>query len=375
MNNHDYIIDCDIHPTFGKHDYARLAQRYLPKAWQAYAIEYGQNVVSHSIGSHFPRIHPNSARFDAWPPNGDVPGSDYDFMKLQHFDRWKTKYCIINPLTLLVHPRNYGFANAVAHALNEWVIETWLAKDDHLRSSISIAYEDPTASVREIERYSGDPRFVSICFVTRTFEPLGNSKYWPIYEICESKGLPFGIHFGGYSGWPLTGAGFPSYYIEDHCGMAQSMQAHVISMVMEGVFERFPKLQVVLLEGGMMWLPSLMWRLDRCWRAMRSEVPHLKEPPSFYIRRNVWLTTQPIEEPKKLSSWKTFVEQLNMPGRIMYASDYPHWDFDSPEKIEEIFTVVGRDFARDILGANAERLYRFEAGKPLRTGTEAVVQS
>ena len=71
------------------------------------------------------------------------------------------------------------------------------------------------------------------------------------------------------------------------------------SLVCEGVFERFPALQVVLIEGGFAWVPSLAWRLDQHWARMRDEVPHLKRPPVRIHPRALWFTTQPIEEPER----------------------------------------------------------------------------
>ena len=65
--------------------------------------------------------------------------------------------------------------------------------------------------------------------------------------------------FGSY-GNPITGTGWPSFYLEDHVGPAQAMQANVVSMVTEGVFERFPTLKFVSVENGFGWIPSLMWR-------------------------------------------------------------------------------------------------------------------
>ena len=64
---------------------------------------------------------------------------------------------------------------------------------------------------------------------------------------------------------PLTGSGWPSFYLEDHVGPAQAMQGNVISMVAEGVFEAFPELKLVSVENGFGWIPSLLWRLDSAW--------------------------------------------------------------------------------------------------------------
>ena len=77
------------------------------------------------------------------------------------------------------------------------------------------------------------------------------------------------------------------------------MQAVMASLVFEGVFERFPKLRICLIESGFTWVPALTWRMDRQWERMRKEVPHVKRPPSEYVREHFWFATQPIEEPER----------------------------------------------------------------------------
>ena len=101
------------------------------------------------------------------------------------------------------------------------------------------------------------------------------------------------------------------------------------SLVIEGVFERFPRLKVAIIEGGFAWLPPLTWRLDKLYERMRSEVPHLKRRPSEYIREHIWVTTQPMEEPQDRQH---VLEMMVVIGwtRLLFASDYRHWDFDDP---------------------------------------------
>ena len=72
----------------------------------------------------------------------------------------------------------------------------------------------------------------------------------------------------------------------------------VTSLVIEGVFERFPKLKVVLIEGGFAWLPALGWRLDKHWKRLQQRGAAPEAPPSEYIREHIWVTTQPMEEPE-----------------------------------------------------------------------------
>ena len=89
---------------------------------------------------------------------------------------------------------------------------------------------------------------------------------------------------------PARFAGQPPRY--NLSTFAPAIEAVVTSLVMEGVFERFPRLRIVLVESGFVWVPSLCWRLDRLWERMRDEVPHLTRRPSEYIRQNIWYTTQ-----------------------------------------------------------------------------------
>src|SRR5262249_18410145 len=115
--------------------------------------------------------------------------------------------------------------------------------------------------------------------------------YWPIYAAAERAGLPIAFHpaaIGG--GHASSGAGAPTYYLEEHNTFGTIMQAVLTSLIFEGVFERFPRLKVVAVEGGFTWAPSLAWRTDKHWSRLRVEVPHVTRPPSEYLRQNVWFT-------------------------------------------------------------------------------------
>jgi uncharacterized protein len=115
--------------------------------------------------------------------------------------------------------------------------------------------------------------------------------------------------------------------------MSQSFQSQVISFIYEGVFERFPNLKMVLIEGGFAWLPPLTWRLDAHWKRLRRDVPHIKRLPSETVRDHIWLTTQPVEEPHRPEQFLELLEQGNLYDRLMFATDYPHWDFDAPSDV------------------------------------------
>ena len=99
----------------------------------------------------------------------------------------------------------------------------------------------------------------------------------------------------------------------------------------EGVFEKFPTLKLILVEAGFAWLPALSWRLDKLWDRMRDEIPHVSRPPSQLIREHVWLTTQPMEEPEKLNQLYDTIEWIGWEN-LLFATDYPHWDYDDPNR-------------------------------------------
>jgi predicted TIM-barrel fold metal-dependent hydrolase len=299
---------------------------------------------------------PYGARYDAWTPSGHRPGSDLDFLREQLLDLWDIEYSILNCLTPVCEMPNLEYAAAFARAVNDWQIDEWLDPEPRLRASMIVACDDGKLASQEIDRLAGDSRFVQILLLTRTMEPLGRRKYWQMYETAVRHDLPIGIHFTGVGVGPITAVGKPSHYIEDHAGMTQAFQTQVTSLVCEGVFEHFPTLKVILIEGGFAWLPPLMWRLDRAWKKLRDEVPYLKRLPSEYIREHFWMTTQPIEEPPKPEYFQQLLEHINADEKLMFATDYPHWDFDCPD--HTLPTNLPPGLKRKIMAENARAFYQ-----------------
>jgi hypothetical protein len=350
----DPVADCDIHPTPGSY---KALSPYLSKQWQEHLASYGAK-VRHGFqrGAAYPKAQPVAMRRDAWPAGGGLPGSDLNLMREQHLDANNVELGILNPITFSGQGLlNQDLSAALATASNEWQMETFTRKDSRLRGSIVVPYENAEASVAEIDRHAGNSQFVQVILLSRAAEPLGQRRYWPIYEAAVRADLAVGVHAFGYSGNPVTGAGWPSFYLEEMFGHSPSCQALLVSMIMEGVFERFPTLRLVLIEAGCAWLPSLMWRMDKHWKRLKSETPHLKMLPSEYISRNVWITTQPIEEPEPRSLLVDAIEWMGW-DRLLFASDYPHWDFDDPALA---FPVdIPKERRRQFLLENAKSIYR-----------------
>ena len=145
-------------------------------------------------------------------------------------------------------------------------------------------------------------------------------------------GFPVGVHAFGFGGNPITASGWPSFYIEEMVGHSQCQQTALASIVLEGVFERYPKLKMVMIEAGFGWAPSLSWRLDKSFERLHSEVPHLKRKPSEYIRDHIYWTTQPMEDPERRDHLFDVIDWIGW-DKLLFATDYPHWDFDEPSRV------------------------------------------
>jgi uncharacterized protein len=343
------LVDADIHPAPLPRD---LTPRLDARSRERYE-RYGVRVANPP--QLYPRVRNTGYRVDAWPEGG-FPGSDLGLIQQQLLDEHGVDYGVLIPL----HGHSFGaeapeFAAALCHAVNEWVREEMLDPEPRLRSTINIALETPELAVKEIERYAGDPRFVQVLLPTGPEYPLGNRKYWPVYAAAAEAGLPLMVHTGGLE--QHRGAGWPSYYLEAHVFYANQMIAMATSLVAEGVFQAFPDLQVVLVEAGISWAGPLMWSMDAAWSAHRDDVAHLDRKPSEVFREHFWFTTQPIEEPDDPQQLVHALEFTGMTDRIMFASDYPHWDFDSPAMT--LPRSVPKELRAKIMAGNACRLYGF----------------
>jgi len=141
--------------------------------------------------------------------------------------------------------------------------------------------------------------------------------------------------------------------VERYVTLGQGAETNLNSLVMNGTFERFPKLRVLYVEYGFVWPIALMLRMDRLWRSLRHEVPWVKKSPIDYVTDHVWFTTQPIEEPRDPRDLEHLIRMLGI-HNLCFSTDYPHWDNDMPMQSLRTLQAADRDRimrhnARDVL--------------------------
>ena len=206
--------------------------------------EYGKfNCGIYADRGTYPRFSPNTSRRDAWPPGGGLPGSDVPFMREQLLDAYNIAYGVLEPLLGGNTSRNLDEAAALCSAMNDWQAHDFVDLEPRLRASILVPQDDPEASVKEIEKRAGDWRFAQIQLGSKTSEPLGRRRYWPIFAAAQANNLSIGLHIGGTQNSAPSASGWPQFYIEDHHMLVHSMQNQAASLILEGVFEAFPEFE------------------------------------------------------------------------------------------------------------------------------------
>ena len=345
------VVDVDVHEMLTS--ITDLAP-YLDEPWRS-RVEVNDGYKG-PPGNPYSFPQPTGVAIqDAVTDDGSPAGSKLEMVQEQVLDRYGIEPAI---LISLFHPTDHQiqpeFATALASAYNDWVIENWLERDQRLRSSITVAAQEPEDAAREIDRLGSDPRFVQVILPAVAHHVFGRPFYRPIFEAAQRNDLVVAFH---QSGGTRTAVGLPPYYIEWHTAISQAWQSQLIGLIAGGVFDEFEELKVAMIESSWTWVPHLMWRFDYNYRSLRREVPWVRRLPSEYIRERVKFSTQPMEYPEDPGDLYRMFEMIGSDDFLMFATDYPHWDFDSPE--QALPHTFPRDLRKKILSSNARDFYGF----------------
>ncbi|WP_433960682.1 amidohydrolase family protein [Bradyrhizobium guangdongense] len=300
---------------------------YLDDYWREMIAVRALDRLNLSLTS-YPQNAPLSCRPD-WKPKGATkPGSSLTAMQQHVLDRFQVKLGILNCLYGGQVMHSEDMAAALCRATNEWIRDTWLDRDSRLRASIVVPAHNTELAVAEIERAAADRRFVQVLLLVSGEVTLGRRQLWPIYAAAERHDLAIGVHAGSAYRYAPTSVGWPSYFVEDYVAQSGAFENQLQSLISEGVFAKFPRLRVVMIESGLTWLSGFIWRADKTWKGVRAEVPWVTRAPSDILRDHVRFTVQPIDDPNEAEGLLRLIDHLKSDELFLFSTDYPHWQFD-----------------------------------------------
>lgn len=315
------IIDTDVHESFSS---LQDLVPYLPDPYKGWIAQGAWRGIPQPFCYTSPG---NGNRADVVTDDGSPVASDYDLMRKQVLDEYDLTYAV---LTGYFYPTmlklQYGLGTALAAAYNDYCAEHWLAKDDRFIGSIQIFARDPQAAAREIDRMADHPQMRQVMLPVVDDIAYGDPTYRPIFEAADRNEMMISFHHTTHAQGPY---GMGLHYMERRALLPVALMPQVISLIVNGVFDNFPRLRFMVLEGGFSWLPHVMWRLDRDYRMGRVEVPWIKKLPSTHCRERLKLSTQPTED-ISAENWVKLIELMGTDEILVFSTDYPHFDFDSP---------------------------------------------
>jgi hypothetical protein len=343
-------IDCDVHVEPPSMD--RLL-RYLAPYWHEF-IRSGYLGVGHRL---YPESEPMSARPEARAA-GSFPPRTYSELRAQLLDPYQPVAVILTCVATFQGSRNPYFEAAMTAAINDWMREEFLDRDERLRGSIVVPVFHPDAAAGEIDRLGSDRRYVQVLLPVRSESPWGNVRYRAIHEAASRNRLPITLHAWGGWGMAPTATGTAATYYEDYLYNSQIVAPNqVLSLVAEGVFDRYPDLRVCLAELGFAWLPSLLWRFDKDWKALWRETPWVRDKPSVYVRHHFRATTSPTLIPGHTPERELaqLAEMLDAENMLVYSSDYPH--DHGHDALGSLLGVLGEQGRQAVLRQNAAAFF------------------
>ncbi|TMB74429.1 MAG: hypothetical protein E6J54_02675 [Deltaproteobacteria bacterium] len=247
------------------------------------------------------------------------------------------------------------YAAAYCRGYNDWIASV-CKESPRLKGIGLVPFQDVPAAVAEVNRAITKLGLAGIAVASFGMkEHLGTPIFWPIYEELQRLNAPLLVHNSRQG--PAGEIRFDTFLFAHTIGRPFETLIDCAALAYGGVPEKFPKLRIAFLECGCGWVPYWMDRMDEEWEKRQSEAPLLKAKPSEYMTRGNWFYAAEPEE----STLPYVIDRIG-DDKILFASDYPHWDGMFPYVVS---TIHGRkDISEEskgkFLGENAKKLYGWE---------------
>ncbi len=277
---------------------------------------------------------------------------------------------VLYPSVTLTGAKTYGddpeLQRFCVRAYNEWIGEFCEQGQGRLFANCIIPTTGLDDSVRELEWAIKHGHRGAV--ISRM--PNGSLDYQPedeaFFGLAQEARMPVAVHIGSFMRDTQTDMRKIAFTELAFLGKAGGSKAgaHTLpvtcDLLFSGVFERFPKLDLVLVESNIGWIPTLLEQTDDMflrYRWFTQATEKMTRMPSDVFHRNFWATFMIDSVGIELR------HRLNL-DHLMWSTDYPHTGSDWPNSrvtIERVFRGVPRLEVRKMLHDNAKRLYRLDA--------------
>ncbi len=360
-----FIVDIDAHVTetaFWSEVTDRIDNDYLRQAAKSFKDRTGfaPGLLNAQPGllyqDLFGRIPHQQQQAEAVPGHGAHRQVE---LTRRAMDSMGIDYTVAFPTPMLLlgmHPQP-EVEVALGRAFNRWLIEELLPREPRIKAMIYLPFNDPEACVDVVEEFADEPGVIGFTVVSTRYRPVHHNSYMRVYAAIQATGKPLAFHSGFHWGDELMKQ--MNRFISMHAiSFCYFNMIHLTNWIINGIPERFPRLTVIWVESGLAWVPFMMQRLDSEYMMRSSEAPLLRRRPSDYIRE-MYFTSQPLET-SNLKLTQATMEAVNADTQVLFASDWPHWDFDLPATIFTNLPFLSEQAKRNILGLNAARVFGLE---------------
>jgi 5-carboxyvanillate decarboxylase len=247
----------------------------------------------------------------------------------------------------------------LARSSNDQLADAVRKHPTRLVGLAAVAPQDPSAAAKELERGVRKLGMKGAVINSHTKgEYLDDRKFWPIFEAAESLNVPIYIHpqtpppkmVEPYLERGLDGAIF---------GFGAETSLHMMRIMVAGVFDRFPKLQIVVGHMGE-GLPFWMYRLDYMHRATVAanryeSMQKTERKISDYLKENFYITTSGMAWAPAIM----FTQSVIGVDRVLYAMDYPYQFVPEEVAVHDNLPISDAD-KKKLFQTNAERVFNLE---------------
>ncbi len=211
-----------------------------------------------------------------------------------------------------------NIAEKLASQTNEFLVEKIAKHPKRFRGFATLALQNPLSAASELERCVRDYQFLGALVNGQTNGLyLDEEMFYPFWEKVEELGVPVYLHPGSPQTMPLSYKGHPELS-GALWGWTVETGTHALRLLFSGLFDRFPRLSLILGHMGET-LPYLLWRLDSRWNIIK-QPKKLKKVPSQYIKENFYVTTSGMCSNGPLLC---AIQELGE-ERVMFSVDYPY---------------------------------------------------